>query len=143
MRCTSRGTDATLAIDSVTAGPREKLSTKCPSIMSTWNQSAPAFSARFISSPILEKSHANTDGAIMIGFRFIWFFFRMSLTVYVRFLRLRSNRPMLAPYSCRQRPMRTASLATTMSVAKEQRSASIIPTRGRKRRTTPRKARAR
>src|SRR5882672_4491164 len=49
------------------SGPIEILGTKCPSITSTWIQSAPAASTARTSSPNLAKSAARIDGAIYSG----------------------------------------------------------------------------
>ena len=48
-------------------GPNEMLSTKWPSMMSRWIQSAPASSTRRISRPDREKSAARIEGATRIG----------------------------------------------------------------------------
>src|SRR6185437_5507804 len=50
-----------------TAGPTEILGTKCPSITSTWIESAPAASMARISSPNLAKSAERIDGAMVSG----------------------------------------------------------------------------
>src|SRR5688500_16278794 len=47
-----------------TAGPMVRFGTKCPSITSTWIQSAPAASAARTSSPSRLKSAESTEGAI-------------------------------------------------------------------------------
>src|SRR5580704_7226624 len=62
-------------------GPKEILSTKCPSITSRCSQSAPAFSIRAHSDPILLKSHARTEGATIIGLLFIDSSFSLALTM--------------------------------------------------------------
>src|SRR5437899_3926407 len=50
-----------------TTGPMVMLGTKCPSITSTWIQSAPAPSTARTSSPNRVKSADRTDGATRIG----------------------------------------------------------------------------
>src|SRR5437899_1743406 len=50
-----------------TTGPMVMLGTKCPSITSTWIQSAPAASTARTSSPNRVKSADRTDGATRIG----------------------------------------------------------------------------
>ena len=75
----SSGTVAILAIDSTTGGPNEILSTKWPSITSRCSQSAPAFSIRSHSAPRWLKSHASTEGAMIIGLLFIDSSFSLAL----------------------------------------------------------------
>src|SRR6185436_1743766 len=50
-----------------TSGPMVILGTKCPSMTSTWIQSAPAASTARTSSPSLAKSADRIDGAIIKG----------------------------------------------------------------------------
>src|SRR5580704_15153242 len=52
-----------------TSGPIEMLGTKCPSITSTWIQSAPAASTARTSSPSRAKSPARIEGAMTRGCR--------------------------------------------------------------------------
>src|SRR5579859_8034593 len=49
-----------------TAGPKEMLGTKCPSIMSRWSQSAPERSTRAVSLARRPKSAASNDGAMIM-----------------------------------------------------------------------------
>ena len=64
IRCTSRGRLVAARTASITTGPMVRLGTKCPSITSTWIQSAPAFSTARISSASRPKSAERIDGAI-------------------------------------------------------------------------------
>src|SRR6266542_5634511 len=66
MRWTSSGRLVRPRIILTISGPKEMLSTKCPSMISQWMQSAPAASTRWISSLSREKSEARMDGATMI-----------------------------------------------------------------------------
>src|ERR1700730_14795902 len=79
MRWVSNGTVAILAIDCTTGGPNEILSTKWPSITSRCSQSAPAFTIRSHSASILLKSQASTEGATIMGLRFIDSSFSLAL----------------------------------------------------------------
>src|SRR5262245_33793513 len=63
MRCVSRGRRVTRRSDCTTAGPIERLGTKCPSMTSTWMRSAPARSASATCSPRRAKSAARIEGA--------------------------------------------------------------------------------
>src|SRR6185312_3812504 len=54
-------------IDARTTGPMVMFGTKCPSITSTWIQSAPAESTARISSPRRVKSADRREGAMMMG----------------------------------------------------------------------------
>src|SRR2546426_5935708 len=63
MRCVSSGRRAPRRTDCTTAGPIERLGTKCPSMTSTWMRSAPARSASVTCSPRRAKSAARIEGA--------------------------------------------------------------------------------
>src|SRR3989454_9371975 len=63
MRCVSNGRRVTRRTDCTTAGPIERLGTKCPSMTSTWMRSAPARSASVTCSPRRAKSAARIEGA--------------------------------------------------------------------------------
>src|SRR2546430_15402310 len=66
MRCTSNGRLVSFRTSRTTSGPNEMLSTKWPSMMSQWIQSAPADSTLRTSSARFEKSAARIDGATRI-----------------------------------------------------------------------------
>src|SRR6266403_342779 len=63
IRCVSSGRRVTRRTDCTTAGPIERLGTKCPSMTSTWMRSAPARSASVTCSPRRAKSAARIEGA--------------------------------------------------------------------------------
>src|SRR6266446_6007595 len=63
IRCVSSGRRVTRRTDCTTAGPIERLGTKCPSMTSTWMRSAPACSAAATCSPRRAKSPARIEGA--------------------------------------------------------------------------------
>jgi len=67
IRCTSNTFLVSGRSALTTPGPIEMLGTKCPSITSTWIQSAPAASSARTSSPSLAKSADKIDGATMSG----------------------------------------------------------------------------
>ena len=67
--CTSSGFFVRRRSAFTTSGPMVILGTKCPSITSTWIQSAPAASTDCTSSPSLAKSADRIDGAMRSGRR--------------------------------------------------------------------------
>ena len=67
MRCTSKGSRLWGRNAFTTPGPMVRLGTKCPSITSTWIQSAPAAETACTSSPRRAKSAAKIDGDMRTG----------------------------------------------------------------------------
>src|SRR3954471_14243343 len=67
MRCASNGTDVCGRQAATTSGPTVRFGTNCPSMMSHWIRSTPAFSRAAHSSPRRAKSAGRTDGAIWVG----------------------------------------------------------------------------
>jgi hypothetical protein len=67
IRCTSRIFGVCRRSALTTSGPIVRFGTKCPSITSTWIQSAPAASIARTSSPSLAKSAERIEGAISSG----------------------------------------------------------------------------
>src|SRR3990172_614393 len=69
MRWTSSGSAVARRRSLTVFGPNVKFGTKCPSMTSTWTQSAPALSAAATASPSREKSAESRDGASFAGRR--------------------------------------------------------------------------
>src|SRR5574341_1802797 len=76
IKCTSSGRFVTRRQASTINGPADKLGTKCPSITSTWSQSAPAASTSARAWPSWVKSAERIEAAIFsdLGIRLpVWF----------------------------------------------------------------------
>src|SRR5579871_2130462 len=71
MRWQSSGMSVARRIDFTTGGPSVRFGTKCPSMTSTWSQSAPAAFMRSASVASRAKSPERIDGAMRTGGAFM------------------------------------------------------------------------